>query len=140
MSYLFRNFANIYDRFMKRFNLDDDSVILDIIGEGNKKIADIGGGTGKTADKLIRLGHCVTIIDPCQSMTKNAIRRNDRIRIINQPMPYDFNEEYDIILFRDCLHHIKDQRESLEICSKRLRDGGIMNIADFFEGLPQGVF
>jgi hypothetical protein len=87
MSYLFRYYAKVYDRFMSRFHLDDDSVILRMIGSGNKKIADIGGGTGRTADKLIRMGHSVTIIDPCQSMTKRAKKRNPRIRIINEAMP-----------------------------------------------------
>lgn len=131
MSYLFRCYAKIYDRFMGKFHLDDDSIILDLIGTGNKKIADIGGGTGRTADKLIKQGHLVTIIDPCQSMTKRAKKRNQRIQIMNQSMPFDLKEEYDVILFRDCLHHIKEQRETLKLCSNNLRKDGRIIIADF---------
>lgn len=131
MSYLFRNYAKVYDRFMRKFHLDDDSIVLDIIGTGDKKIADVGGGTGKTADKLIGLGHFVTIIDPCQSMTRRAKKRNHRIRIINKAMPFDIKEKYDIILFRDCLHHIKEQKETLELCSSRLSEEGIIIIAEF---------
>ncbi len=131
MSYLFRFYAKAYDRFMRSFHLDDDSAIIDMIGVGNKIIADIGGGTGKTADKLIKQGHFVTIIDPCQSMTKRAKKRNQKIRIINQPMPFDIKGKYDVILFRDCLHHIKKQRETLELCSNKLREGGRIIIADF---------
>jgi demethylmenaquinone methyltransferase/2-methoxy-6-polyprenyl-1,4-benzoquinol methylase len=131
MSYLFKYYAKKYDRFMRRFHLDDDTVILDIIGHGNKRIADIGGGTGRTADKLIKLGHFVTIIDPCISMTKRAKKRNQKIRIISQPMPFDMKEEYDVILFRDCLHHIKEQRKTLYLCYNKLRDDGMIIIADF---------
>ncbi len=131
MSYIFRFYAKSYDRFMRRFNLDDDSVILDIIGEGNKKIADIGGGTGRTADKLIKRGHFVSIIDPCQSMTNRAKKRNRMIRVINLPMPFDIKDKYDVILFRDCLHHIKNQRETLEICSNKLQEDGRIIIAEF---------
>lgn len=116
---------------MRRFHLDDDSVIIDIIGMGDKKIADIGGGTGRTADKLIKMGHSVTIIDPSSSMTKRAKKRNHMIQIINQSMPFDIKGEYDIILFRDCLHHIKKQRETLELCSNKLRKDGLIIIADF---------
>ena len=58
MSYLFRYYAGVYDRFMDRFNLDDDSIIIDIIGPGNKKVADVGGGTGRTADKLVKQPLC----------------------------------------------------------------------------------
>ncbi len=131
MSYLFQCYANMYDRFLKCFHLDDDKQILEIIGNGNKKIADIGGGTGRTADLLIRCGHSVTIIDPSKSMTKLAIKRNGRIRIINQSMPGELDEEYDIFLLRDCLHHVKNQKELLYRCSERLRDKGEIIIADF---------
>lgn len=131
MSYLFRYYAKVYDRFMGKFHLDDDAMILDIIGTGNKQIADIGGGTGKTADKLIRLGHLVTIIDPCQSMTRRAMKRNSKIQVINQSMPIELKEVYDVILFRDCLHHIKKQRETLQLCANKLREGGLIIIADF---------
>lgn len=131
MSYLFKYYAKVYDKFMAKFHLDDDSVILDIIGRGDKKIADIGGGTGRTADKLIKLGHFVTIIDPSQSMTKRAKKRNHRIRIINQGMPFNIKEKYDLILFRDCLHHIKEQRETLELCSSKLNEEGKIIIAEF---------
>lgn len=131
MSYLFRYYAKVYDRFMSRFHLDDDSIILDIIGIGNKKIADIGGGTGRTGDKLIKKGHSVTIIDPSRSMTIRAKKRNKKIRVINRSMPFDMKEEYDVILFRDCLHHIRKQRETLELCSNKLRKDGLIIIADF---------
>lgn len=131
MSYLFQCYAKVYDRFMDKFHLDDDTIILDMIGKGNKKIADIGGGTGRTADKLIKMGHFVTIIDPCRSMTRRAKKRNQMIQIINQTMPYDIKDEYDVILFRDCLHHIKKQRETLKLCSNKLKKDGFIIIADF---------
>lgn len=121
---------------MKKFHLDDDSMILDIIGKGNKQIADIGGGTGKTADKLVKMGHCVTIIDPCQPMTRRAKKRNPKIKVINKAMPYELKKEYDVILFRDCLHHIKRQRKTLELCSNKLKEDGVIIIADFF---PQSI-
>ena len=113
MSYLFRYYAGVYDRFMDRFNLDDDSIIIDIIGPGNKKVADVGGGTGRTADKLVKLGHFVTIIDPSIPMANRAKKRNNNIKIINQSMPFSLQEKYDVILFRDCLHHIKEQRKTM---------------------------
>lgn len=131
MSYLFKYYAKEYDRFMRKFHLDDDSIIIDIIAKGNKKVVDIGGGTGRTADKLMKRGHSVTIIDPSSSMTKRAKKLNQKIRVINQSMPFDIKEDYDVILFRDCLHHIKKQKKTLELCSKRLRKDGLIIIADF---------
>lgn len=131
MSYLFQYYAKVYDRFMQKFHLDDDTMILKLLGRGNLHIADIGGGTGKTANRLIKLGHQVTIIDPCQPMTKRAKSRNGKIEVINEPMPYDMKECYDVFLFRDCLHHIDKQNETLKLCVDQLKEDGLIIIADF---------
>lgn len=134
MSYLFQCYAKVYDRFMNVFSLDDDTTVLAIIAQFQKRpqrIADVGGGTGVTADKLINQGHIVTIIDPCRQMTKLAKQRNQAIRVINKTMPCELKEQFDIILIRDCLHHVKQQRKTIDCCLQMLADGGTIIISDF---------
>ncbi len=131
MSYLFRCYAKLYDKFMKNFSLDDDTAVLSLIENGQKKIADVGGGTGLTADKLVKRGHVVTIIDPCRQMTELAKKRNQSIRVINKSMPCEINERFDIILIRDCLHHVRRQRELIEFCIHMLAEGGMVIVNDF---------
>lgn len=131
MSYLFRCYAKSYDKFMNRFSLDDDSAILSLIEDRQLRIADVGGGTGVTADKLVKRGHTVTIIDPCRQMTELAKKRNKSIRVINKSMPCQINEQFDIILIRDCLHHVKRQREMIDLCIHMLAEGGMIIVNDF---------
>lgn len=131
MSYLFRFYAKIYDRFMKRFSLDDNSAILSLMEAHQQRIADVGGGTGLTADLLVRRGHEVTIIDPCRQMTELAKKRNPAIRVINKSMPFEINEQFDVIIIRDCLHHVKRQREMIDFCIHMLAEGGRIIVSDF---------
>lgn len=131
MSYLFRYYARSYDKFMKRFSLDDDTAILSLIENRQLRIADVGGGTGVTADKLVKRGHVVTIIDPCRQMTELAKKRNKKVRVINKSMPCEINEQFDIILLRDCLHHVERQREMIDFCIHMLAEGGMIIVNDF---------
>jgi 2-polyprenyl-3-methyl-5-hydroxy-6-metoxy-1,4-benzoquinol methylase len=131
MSYLFQRYAKVYDKFMNRFSLDDDTAILTLIKGHQQRIADVGGGTGVTADKLAKLGHLVTIIDPCLQMTQLAKKRNNAIRVVNQSMPYEVGEQFNIVLIRDCLHHVKGQREMIDCCLHMLAEGGTIIVTDF---------
>jgi 2-polyprenyl-3-methyl-5-hydroxy-6-metoxy-1,4-benzoquinol methylase len=116
---------------MKQFSLDDDSAVLSLIENRQLRIADIGGGTGVTAAKLVKRGHVVTIIDPCRQMTDLAKKRNKSIRVINESMPCEINEQFDIILIRDCLHHVRRQREMIDFCIHMLAEGGMIIVNDF---------
>ncbi len=131
MSYLFRCYAKLYDKFMNIFSLDDDTAVLSLIENRQLRIADVGGGTGVTADKLVKRGHAVTIIDPCRQMTELAKKRNKKVRVINRSMPCEINEQFDIILIRDCLHHVKRQREMIDCCVHMLTEGGMIIVNDF---------
>lgn len=131
MSYLFRCYAKVYDKFMNKFSLDDDTAILSLIENRLLRIADVGGGTGVTADKLVKRGHMVTLIDPCRQMTELAKKRNQSIRVINKSMPCEINEQFDIILIRDCLHHVIRQREMIDLCIHMLTEGGMIIVNDF---------
>jgi len=131
MSYLFQCYAKVYDKFMNLFSLDDDTAILTLIESHPQKIADVGGGTGVTADKLVKLGHRVTIIDPCLQMTQLAKKKNEGIQVINKSMPCELEEKFDLILIRDCLHHVKRQTEMLDCCINMLEEGGMIIITDF---------
>ena len=131
MSYLFRCYAKLYDKFMNVFSLDDDTAVLSLIENCPLRIADVGGGTGVTADRLVKRGHVVTIIDPCRQMTLLAKKRNKAIRVINKSMPCKINQQFDIILIRDCLHHVRRQREMIDNCIHMLAEGGMIIVNDF---------
>ena len=141
-SILFDVFYRSYDNFMKTFRLDDHEAILSqlraLAAKGRPgppepfKIADIGGGTGVLAHSLLELGHDVTIIDPAQRMTAIAKERNPRVTGINEALAKVSPEPlYDVIILRDCFHHIADQGPALSKLSQILQDDGLLIIQDF---------
>ena len=136
-SILFDVYHSFYDRFMKILKLDDHQAVVSRIqaaaGRRRLTIADIGGGTGLLADTLIRLGHAVTIIDPAKKMTKIATQRNPEVRIINEAFEnYPGSDlSYDVVIVRDCFHHLQDQALTLAKIYPMLRDDGLLVIQEF---------
>lgn len=135
-SILFGVFYRFYDNFMRTFQLDDHQAIVSrveaLAGKRQLNVADIGGGTGVLAHTLIELGHDVTIIDPAKKMTAIAQKRNSQITIINEPLEkISSGQAYDVIILRDCFHHIKAQGSALVKIYQLLQDEGLLIIQEF---------
>lgn len=139
MSRLFDSYYKQYDSFMKVFGLDDNAAIINQVKQfapdRRLSICDIGGGTGLLAHALIELGHEVTIIDPSTKLTEIAGRRNPGVIIINEPFETCANPSlrrgYDLIILRDCFHHIEDQALTLAQIYRSLKAGGSVMIQEF---------
>ncbi len=133
---LFDVYYRFYDNFMRTFKLDDHQAIVSGVetyaGNRRLKIGDIGGGTGLLAHALIELGHEVTIIDPAKKMTAIAQKLNPQVAIINQTLENtSLDRTYDVIILKDCLHHIKAQTQALGKICQILQDDGLLIIQDF---------
>lgn len=134
MSYLFKYYSKQYDKFMKKFRLDKNEVIIrNLKSIYGLEVLDIGGGTGKLAKELISLGAKVTILDPEKSMTKIAKEKCNEVKIING---YSNNiklkdSSIDIIIMRDSFHHIIQKDETLNECKRVLRKDGKIIIYEF---------
>lgn len=136
ISILFDVYSGLYDGFMKLFKLDNHQAIVGLVESmaGKRlRIADIGGGTGLLANTLIELGHEVVIIDPAKKMTEIAKKRNPEVIIINLAFEsYPVSpRSYDVIILRDCLHHIQDQDLTLGKISQVLKDDGLLIIQEY---------
>ncbi|MGL4742129.1 MAG: class I SAM-dependent methyltransferase [Sarcina sp.] len=134
MSYLFRYYSKQYDGFMKLFKLDKTDKIIEYLGElKNKKVIDIGGGTGTLAAKLVIKGANVTIVDPEKNMTNIAKTKNNKINVLNEysnKISLDSGEA-DVIIIRDAFHHILQKEETLSECKRLLKKNGIILICEF---------
>ena len=134
MSYLFKYYSNQYDKFMKKFNLDKNELIIKNLKNINGlKILDIGGGTGTLAIDLVSLGGKVTILDPEKNMTNIARKKCKELKIING---YSNNidlgdSSIDIVIMRDTFHHILKKEKTLVECKRVLKDSGKILIYDF---------
>lgn len=136
MAYLFKYYARIYDRFMRRFKLDTNEVLLESLGElKGKRILDLGGGTGTLADKLQHMGGDVTLIDPQKEMTAIAKEKNAYLTIYNETLEEVLQHNkvapFDIVVIRDALHHISNQQEIIRQVALCLTEEGILVISEF---------
>lgn len=136
MAYLFKYYAKYYDQFMKSFKLDSTEAILKNLGDiKRKRILDLGGGTGTLADQLQRAGADVTIIDPSAEMTRIAKEKNPKLKIYNATLQdlgdLHLEKQFDIVIIRDTLHHIRGQQDTIKEVARCLNQKGILLIAEF---------
>lgn len=136
MDYLFKYYAGLYDGFMKKFKLDSNEEMLKTIGEvKDKKILDIGGGTGTLADLLQRAGAKVVLVDPSVQMTAIAKKKNSALEIYTSTLQQMNKEilarQFDIVIIRDALHHVRDQKEIIRLSGECLNKAGILIISEF---------
>lgn len=134
MRYLFRYYSKQYDKFMKKFKLDKNEVIIKTLKNIHRlEVLDIGGGTGTLAKDLISLGAKVTILDPEINMTKIAKEKSKEIKIVNGYSD-DIrlkDSSIDLIIMRDSFHHIIEKEKTLEECKRLLKGDGRILIYEF---------
>ena len=134
MSCLFKFYSKQYDKFMEKFKLDKNELIIKTLKDiHGLEILDIGGGTGTLAKELISLGGNVTILDPEINMTKIAKEKSKEVKIINgysDNIPIG-DSSIDIIIMRDSFHHIDKKEKTLQECKRILKKSGKIIIYEF---------
>lgn len=134
MSYLFKFYSKQYDKFMEKFKLDKNDLIIKTLKDiSGLEILDIGGGTGTLAKEIISLGGNVTILDPEINMTNIAKEKSEEIKVING---YSDNipirdSSIDVVIMRDSFHHIMEKEKTLKECRRILRNHGKIIIYEF---------
>ncbi len=98
-----------------------------------KKVLDLGGGTGKLATQMASAGADVWLLDASPQMLKQASRVLPNARLIlgdaaNLPFPHN---SFDIITLVDALHHIRNQKDTLNECYRALLPGGSLYLLEF---------
>ena len=91
----------------------------------NLSILEIGAGVGQNTAYLQKLG-TVDVVEINESGIK-VLRTIPNIRnIITQPIPFNLNEPYDVIVAMDLIEHIEDDKMTISWMVKSLRPGGFL--------------
>ncbi|WP_069811805.1 methyltransferase [Streptomyces sp. TP-A0874] len=108
------------------------------VGREALDVLDTGGGTGKFAVPLARLGHRVTVVDPSPNALFALERRAaeagvvDRVHAVQGDTAglFDVVEraEYDIVLYHGVLEYVDDPAESLRNATAALRPSGELSL------------
>lgn len=136
MNYFFDVWYFCCDAIVKTFHKNDVEDLFKMFTtevEGSAFVADIGGGTGNFAQRLLEKGHQVTIIDPSRGMTGLALKKDPRIMVMNT---FAENtgctaQSFDAVCLIDSMHHFRDIKSSIFEAVRILKPQGLIFIKEF---------
>lgn len=140
------------DRPLERRNATRTAVVWDAVrdllgdGAGERRVLDIGGGTGGLAVHVAGLGHRVTVVDPSPDALATLARRAaddgvaDRVVAVQGDLDtlpdlapdldpsYTGEQGYDLVLCHGVLGLVADVDAALAAIAAVLRPGGVLSL------------
>ncbi len=117
--------------------------MLTLLGDlKGKKILEVGGGTGRLAQYLLKYSDEVWIMDPSLPMLYKAKKANRELKLIHgyaekQPFPDEF---FDLIIAVDSLHHWDHHEKGIQEVYRVLKSRGIFFIGEIHPKDKAGHF
>lgn len=127
------NLADSYDHYYLEFeDVQVQSAIESLDLHPNHVIVDIGGGTGRFAEKMskfARLKNPITCVDPCAEMIEKAKGREGIIPVLKTGEEF-FKDalprgSFDRVLFKYSLHHLQDPLPVFKAVERSLCSNGM---------------
>ncbi len=101
--------------------------LLKQLVDKNKKIVDIGAGTGIIAEQILGMGYNVSTID--NSPTSLKILNQKNLQPIEGALPdLKISNKFDVALLLDVLEHVEDHEKSLKTIYEMLNENGYLII------------
>jgi demethylmenaquinone methyltransferase/2-methoxy-6-polyprenyl-1,4-benzoquinol methylase len=122
---LFDHFSLIAPYYEGVFGAGMTDRLLDLVDpEPGQRLLDIGGGTGRIAQRFVgRVGH-VCVLDPAPGMARESQGKGICIvRAECEQLPFP-QAVFDRILVVDAFHHFRDQEQAAGEMARVLRPGG----------------
>lgn len=111
--------------------LQEIGALISLLPSPPARVLDLGAGSGWTSCLLALSGYQVTATDISPEMvvmqSENAARYNVRLEASVvadfESLPYE--NEFDAVVFYDCLHHSDDEVAALRSAHRALKPGGV---------------
>ncbi|WP_185982852.1 class I SAM-dependent methyltransferase [Aureimonas mangrovi] len=88
------------------------------------EILDLGAGVGQNIPTLLKFGTVDAL--EIDEMGLRSLRKIARVRrIIDQPVPLELDQRYDLIVATDVLEHLPDDRAAARWIAEHLKEGGL---------------
>ena len=108
------------------------------------RVLEVGSGPGWLTEILARLRFEVVAVEPSTEMIGIARERlaaaarhcpGEPLEVSFVPQAVEDCElpagAFDAVVFHESLHHVLDERKTLEVCFAALRDGGVLGISEW---------
>ncbi len=126
--------VDYYHKKEKYWDSFEKDRVLSLLGDvNNKKILDVGAGTGRLASRLVKLGAEVTALDVSEEMLKRIkIKTKTKIEImVGEAENLSFSDEsFDIIIATFLIVHLKDLRRFFDEVYRVLKSGGLFLVTN----------
>lgn len=109
------------------------------------RVLEVGSGPGWLTEILALLRFEVVAVEPAAEMiaiAKERLAAAEKHFRPSEPLAVTFlpaaiedcnlpNEDFDAIVFHESLHHVLDERRTLEVCFAALREGGVLGVSEW---------
>lgn len=131
--------AKYYDEKEKYLNSFEQNKLLPMLGDvSDKKVLDIGAGTGRLAVYLQNRGADVTALDVSEKMLEIVKRKNKKVKTVignAESLPFDDNY-FDIAVAAFLIVHLKDPAKFFDEVYRVLKDDGIFVVTNINQKDP----
>ena len=132
--------ADVYDENENYLNSFEQGELIPLLGAlADKKILDVGAGTGRLSLPLANRGARVIALDVSPKMLE--IIKNEQIEKIvgdAESLPFK-NETFDIVTAAFLTVHLKDPTRFFDEAYRVLKDGGVLAITNINQKVPPQV-
>lgn len=113
------------------FRHRQDHQLVELVNlQTNESLLDVGGGTGRITILFTAISENLTIADSAANMIKKALEKDiDVVNTQSEHLPFA-SLVFDRIIMVDALHHVKNQKKSLQEMWRVLAPGGIIVIEE----------
>jgi ubiquinone/menaquinone biosynthesis C-methylase UbiE len=132
--------AKYYDEKEKYLNSFEQGRLLPLLGDvAEKKILDVGAGTGRMSASLAKHGAKVTALDVSPKMLeriKLKVKKNI-VTVVGDAENLPFaKESFDIVIAAFLIVHLKNPRQFFDEAYRVLKDGGIFVVTNINQKNP----
>lgn len=131
--------AQDYDKKEKYLNSFEKGKLLSLLSDlKNKKVLDVGAGTGRISLELFSLGAQVTALDVSDKILEVLKRKNKKIATVvgeAEDLPFE-NDSFDLVVAAFLIVHLKDPARFFDEVYRVLKSGGIFLVTNINQKEP----